>query len=135
MVTLEKTSLAFPGRFTVFERGRRVVFAVAGAAVSQLALDPGWRWSEHIGAARGMRRCPEPHLTYVVWGHLMVEAEDGTRLELGPGDLAAIPAEHDAWTVGEEACVLYELPAPAPARPTATRRSGCRSGRGWLRPR
>ncbi|HLF17035.1 MAG TPA: hypothetical protein VI796_06370 [Candidatus Thermoplasmatota archaeon] len=35
--------------------------------------------------------------------------EDGSEMEFGPGDVAIIPAGHDAWVVGNEPNVLLEL--------------------------
>ncbi|MGH2587250.1 MAG: cupin domain-containing protein [Dehalococcoidia bacterium] len=56
--------------------------------------------------------CALPHLGYVVSGRLMIEMADGTRLEMGPGDVATIPGGHDGWTVGDEPCVFLEFPVP-----------------------
>jgi hypothetical protein len=35
--------------------------------------------------------------------------EDGTEGEIGPGDAAHIAPGHDAWTVGDEACVAVDF--------------------------
>lgn len=39
-------------------------------------------------------------------GNLYVEIEDGTALDLHPGDVFVIPPHHDAWVVGDEAVRL-----------------------------
>jgi quercetin dioxygenase-like cupin family protein len=41
-------------------------------------------------------------------GRMNVQMDDGTEQEIGPGDVAAIPPGHDAWTVGDEACVAVD---------------------------
>jgi uncharacterized protein YjlB len=38
-----------------------------------------------------------------------VRMDDGSELEVGPGDVAIIPAGHDAWTVGDESCVAVDF--------------------------
>jgi len=35
--------------------------------------------------------------------------DDGTEGELGPGDVFSIAPGHDAWTVGDEACVTIDF--------------------------
>jgi uncharacterized cupin superfamily protein len=39
---------------------------------------------------------------------MTIAMNDGTELELKPGDAAVIAPGHDAWTVGEEACVAID---------------------------
>jgi uncharacterized cupin superfamily protein len=45
----------------------------------------------------------------VVSGRLHIIMEDGSEAEVGPGDVVAIPAGHDAWTVGDESCVFFDF--------------------------
>ena len=40
---------------------------------------------------------------------IAVEHEDGTELELGPGDAYIIEPGHDAWVVGDERFVGFEF--------------------------
>ena len=35
--------------------------------------------------------------------------DDGSELDFGPGDVVAIPPGHDAWVVGDEACVVLDF--------------------------
>ena len=35
--------------------------------------------------------------------------DDGTEHEFGPGDAGTIPPGHDAWIVGDEACVWLDF--------------------------
>jgi quercetin dioxygenase-like cupin family protein len=112
MVMMEKKNLSAPDQVMSFEKGRLAVISVGGATVGQAIFDPGWRWSEHVGRGVGATRCMVPHLGYVVYGRLMVEMDDGRRIELGPGDVATIPPGHDGWTIGDEPCVFLEFPLP-----------------------
>jgi hypothetical protein len=34
---------------------------------------------------------------------------DGAEMDLGPGDMATIPANHDGWVVGDNPCVLLDF--------------------------
>jgi hypothetical protein len=34
--------------------------------------------------------------------------DDGTEMEIGPGDIADIPPGHDAWVVGDEPMVCID---------------------------
>jgi mannose-6-phosphate isomerase-like protein (cupin superfamily) len=36
---------------------------------------------------------------------------DGTDVEIGPGDVVNIPAGHDAWVVGDEKCGIVDRAA------------------------
>jgi quercetin dioxygenase-like cupin family protein len=35
--------------------------------------------------------------------------DDGTEAGGGPGDVAVIPPGHNAWVVGDEACVMIDF--------------------------
>ena len=35
--------------------------------------------------------------------------DDGGEFEIGPGDIATIAPGHDAWIVGDEACVTIDF--------------------------
>jgi len=42
-----------------------------------------------------------------------VTMDDGTEGDLGPGDAFVISSGHDAWIVGDEACVALDWSAAA----------------------
>ncbi|MGH2588369.1 MAG: cupin domain-containing protein [Dehalococcoidia bacterium] len=113
MVIMDKKNLSVPDEVVDFEKGRLALITVGGATVGQAVFEPGWRWSEHVGSAAGATSCTIPHLGYVVSGRLMIRMDDGTRLEMGPGDVATIPSGHDGWTVGDEPCIFLEFPPPS----------------------
>jgi quercetin dioxygenase-like cupin family protein len=72
-------------------------------------FEPGWRWSEHVKPIAQTDSCQAPHLLYVLSGRMKIVMEDGTEGEIGPGDAAHIAPGHDAWTVGDEACVAVDF--------------------------
>ena len=80
--------------------------ATPGAAT--VALQPGWRWSDHVKPIAGTELCEAPHFQYHVAGKLHISMADGTELDAGPGDVTALPQGHDAWVVGDEPVVLID---------------------------
>jgi ethanolamine utilization protein EutQ (cupin superfamily) len=72
-------------------------------------FEPGWRWSNDIRPLAGTDSCQVEHLGYVVSGRMNVVMDDGQQTEVGPGDAIHIPPGHDAWTVGDEACVVVDF--------------------------
>lgn len=71
-------------------------------------MSPGWRWSEHVKPIAGTDSCQAPHAAYVISGRMHVVMDDGTESDFGPGDVMIAPPGHDAWTVGDEACVCVD---------------------------
>ena len=49
------------------------------------------------------------HLQYVISGRLRIVQDDGSQMDLGPGDFASIPPGHDAWVQGEEPFVCVDF--------------------------
>lgn len=74
--------------------------------VGRATFQPGWRWSKHVKPIAQTDSCQASHLVYYVSGRMRVVMNDGEETEYGPGDFASIPPGHDAWTVGDEPCVL-----------------------------
>lgn len=81
------------------------VVHIGDMKVKRASYPPGWRYSTHMGAPR----CLDTHVGYTVSGRTVVELSDGTQLEFGPGKVFAIPADHDAWVVGDEPCVIVQF--------------------------
>ena len=50
--------------------------AFPAGRVSRSTLQPGWRWSEHVGRAMGLALCPAPHLGYVTRDEYEVQFTD-----------------------------------------------------------
>jgi uncharacterized cupin superfamily protein len=49
---------------------------------------------------------------------MAIRHDDGTEQEIGPGDVVVISPGHDAWTLGDEACVMYDTGIAAYAKPS-----------------
>ena len=72
-------------------------------------FEPGWRWSECVKPVAGTESCQVAHLGYVLSGRMHVRMDDDSEHEVGPGDAIVIPPGHDAWIVGDEACVILDF--------------------------
>ncbi len=87
--------------------------AFPAGRVSRSTLQPGWRWSEHVGRAMGLALCPAPHLGYVIAGRMVIVMADGTEHRYGAGDAITVDPPHDAYVEGDEVYVGIDV-APAP---------------------
>jgi hypothetical protein len=88
-----------------FPHGQFETVKVGAMVIGRATYDPGWKWSAHVGAARGQTSCRENHVGMVVAGQMQVRMDDGRELTLNPGDLFAIGPGHDAWVVGDASYV------------------------------
>jgi quercetin dioxygenase-like cupin family protein len=104
----ERTSFDTPDEVREFPFGRGEIVQVGGGDVGRLTLQPGYRWSEHTKPATGTDLCEAPHFLYVVAGALGVRMADGQELELHAGDVAVVPAGHDAWVIGDDTFVAVD---------------------------
>jgi quercetin dioxygenase-like cupin family protein len=85
-----------------FERGTFELVTIGGVTVGRARYEPGWVWSEHVGKATGDTMCRVEHVGLVVSGRAAVRMEDGSELELTPGDLFHVAPGHDSWVIGDE---------------------------------
>ena len=110
MADLEIKNVATPDETRPFvDKGRAAVVDVAGHPVLYGTFEPGWRWSEHLRPIAGTDSCQHRHVGVVHAGRMRVTHDDGTVLELGPGDAYVIEPGHDAWVVGDERFVGFEF--------------------------
>ena len=107
---LEVKSFDAPDETRPFERNGHVhLVTVAGKEIGKAVFEPGWRWSNDVKPLAGTESCEFPHFVYVIAGAMQVTMDDGRRVELRAGDVAAIPPGHDAAVLGNEPCVTVDL--------------------------
>lgn len=85
------------------EKGKVEILNVGDVQLMRATFQPGWKWSECVKPLAGTESCEVAHLIYTISGHMEVKMNDGTNIEMGPGDMTSIPPGHDAWIVGNEA--------------------------------
>ena len=63
---------------------------LGGTTAARLTMEPGWTWSGCIKPVVGTESCELTHLGVAQSGRLRITHDDGTVLEIGPGDAYAI---------------------------------------------
>jgi mannose-6-phosphate isomerase-like protein (cupin superfamily) len=109
MAGVEKRDFDSPDETRAPEKTRVDVVNMGGTTVGRFAMEPGWRWSECVKPVAGTDSCQHRHVGVVQSGAMRVTHEDGTVLDLGPGDAYVIEPGHDAEVVGEERFVGFEF--------------------------
>lgn len=85
------------------------VLNVGEVAFGRATFQPGWKWSADVKPIAGTDSCQVHHNGFVISGHMTIRMDDGTEAEVGPGDVFVCPPGHDAWTVGNEDCVIIDF--------------------------
>jgi quercetin dioxygenase-like cupin family protein len=99
-----------PDQTRSFPLGKFELVHIGGTSIGRATYQPGWRWSEHVGPSLGLTRCPVEHVGLVLSGTATAAFDDGTVLELRPGQLFYIPpTPHDSWVIGDEPYVSLHL--------------------------
>lgn len=91
------------------DRGQIDLVSLGQMMLGRATFQPGWRWSEHVKPIAGTDLCQATHVGYVVAGRQAVRMSDGTEVELSAGDAFLVGPGHDAWVVGDEACVTIDF--------------------------
>ena len=89
-----------PDEVRPMTKGKFEIVRLGGMTIGRATYEPGWRWSEHVGASAD-DRCHVEHLGLVVSGRAAVSGP-GYEAVMGPGDIFAVPPDHDSWVVGDE---------------------------------
>ena len=108
MQTTEHKTFGKPDEVRQFPRGQAEIVKVGGCEVGRLVFQPGWRWSKDVKPIAKTSSCQAPHFQYHVSGTLHIKMADGTEFDATPGQLTYLPADHDAWVVGDENVVVVD---------------------------
>ena len=109
MPRLQRKSFQTPDQVRQFAHGRVEVIELDETAIGRIVYEPGWRWSTEVRPLVGTASCQVRHLGVVTSGRLHLQLDDGSDLEIGPGDAYEIPPGHDGWVVGDETFVTTEF--------------------------
>jgi mannose-6-phosphate isomerase-like protein (cupin superfamily) len=109
MNTMQVKSLNKPEEVRTFDKGKVELVKANGAMIGRAVFQPGWKWSESVKPIAKTKSCEAPHFQYQVSGTLHVKMDDGTEMDLKPGDIAYLPSGHDAWVVGNEPVVVVDF--------------------------
>ena len=110
MTAMTRKSLNEPEETRPFEegKGRVDLVNIEAGAIGRATFEPGWQWSKHVKPIAMTDSCQFSHMGYVVSGRLKVVMDDGEENEFGAGDFMVVPPGHDAWTLGDETCVVLD---------------------------
>ena len=118
MAQIDAQNIGTPHETRPFkEHGHMDVVTLGDFTLGMGTFEPGWRWSEDVKPIAGTESCQVRHTGICISGSMVVRMEDGTEVTVGPGDVMVIEPGHDAWVVGDEACVLYDTGVAAYAKP------------------
>jgi hypothetical protein len=109
MAGVEKRSFDSPDESRTPDKTRADVVKMSGTTAARLTLEPGWSWAGCIKPVVGGDSCQLSHLGVVQSGRMRITHDDGTELELGPGDTYVIEPGHHAEVVGDERFVGFEF--------------------------
>jgi len=99
-----------PDEVREFPHGRIEIVHVGGTTLGRATYQPGWKWSVHNAPIVGTPLCHVPHTGIVLAGHAVAAFEDGSIVDLLPGQAFYIPpTPHDSWVVGNEAYVSLHV--------------------------
>ena len=105
----ERKTLNKPDETRNFPKGKLEVVTIGETTIGRAEFQPGWKWSECMKSIAGTESCQAAHLGYCISGRMAILTDDGQQIEFGPGDAMWIPPGHDAWIVGNEACVVVDF--------------------------
>jgi hypothetical protein len=109
LMDLQLVSLEQPTETREFVKGRFDVYRVGDMMLGRASYEPGWKWSEHVGAATGAEWCEVEHVGLVLSGRAAVAMRDGTERVMEPGQFFYVPPGHDSWVVGDEPYVSLHI--------------------------
>jgi uncharacterized cupin superfamily protein len=110
MATAEVKRFESADEIREFEgKGQAEVVTLAGHSVAKGTFEPGWKWSENVKPIAETDSCQAAHFAYVLSGRMRVFMDDGSEVEVGAGDVVAIPPGHDAEVPGDEPCVMVDF--------------------------
>jgi hypothetical protein len=91
-----------PDEVRTFKKGIFEIVSIGSMTIGRASYEPGWKWSEDVGAATAAALCEVEHVGMVVSGCAACRMKDGRYYELRAGDLFYIAPGHDSWVVGNE---------------------------------
>ena len=118
MPRLQRKSFATPDEVREFPNGRIDVVRLDEIAIGRYVLQPGWQWAKDVKPIAGTSSCQVHHTGFCISGRMTVRSDDGEEITIGPGDVIDLDPGHDAWTLGEEPCVLIDTGVAAYAKPS-----------------
>jgi Cupin domain len=110
MAGLESATFEKPDEVRQFQgHGHVDVVRLSSGDIGRGVFEPGWRWSQDVKPIAGTESCQVEHIGYVQSGSMTVRMDDGSEHTYVAGETFHMPPGHDAWTEGDEPCVLLDF--------------------------
>jgi hypothetical protein len=109
MAGVEARTFESPDETRTPDKTHVEIVRIGSSTAARITLQPGWSWSECIKPVVGTDRCELRHVGLVQSGRMLVTHDDGTEMEIGPGQTYVIEPGHDARVVGDEPMVGFEF--------------------------
>ena len=115
MGAIRKKSLGQPDMAHELPQSTISIVRVGSHTVGYGVVEPGFRWSTHMGPGAGTTSCQIHHVQVFLSGRFVTRMDDGEEVEFGPMDVGDIPPGHDAWVVGDEPVHVLDFAGNADA--------------------
>jgi mannose-6-phosphate isomerase-like protein (cupin superfamily) len=109
MAGVERRNFDSPDESRTPDKTRSDIVHLGGTTAARLTLQPGWTWAACVKPVAGTDSCQHRHVGVVQSGRMRVMHDDGTELELAPGEAYVIEPGHNAEVVGSEVFVGFEF--------------------------
>jgi mannose-6-phosphate isomerase-like protein (cupin superfamily) len=106
---VESRSFDSPDETRTPEKTKVDVVKMGTASAARMTLEPGWSWAGSIKPIVGTDSCQLRHVGVALSGAMHISHEDGSEMEIQPGQAYVIEPGHNAWVVGEEPFVGFEF--------------------------
>ena len=116
-----KVDLNQPDETKVTPKGKLQLVTIGDFTFGVRTLEPGWKWTEHMRPIAKTETCEIRHIGYVISGRMGFLMNDGTELEVGPGEAFDVRSGHDAWTVGDAPFIFVDMIGAVEGATDATR--------------
>ena len=120
MTTIDKRNIAAPDESRKFQaHGQMDVVTLGDFTLGKGTFEPGWQWSKDVKPIAGTDSCMTRHTGICLSVSMTVRSDDGTEATVEAGDVFVLEPGHDAWTVGDEPCVMVDTGVAAYAKPAS----------------
>lgn len=109
MGVIQRKNLETPDELRQLELATAALASVGAHTFGRGVVQPGWRWSTHMGPTMGVSSCPIHHVQILLSGRFGVRMDDGEQMEFVANDVFDVPPGHDAWVIGDEPAVLLDV--------------------------
>src|SRR4029079_12357925 len=113
MAGVTKKSFDTPDETRTPDKTEVRVVDLGGLKAARVTFQPGWKWSDCIKPVVQTESCQLHHEGTLVQGRMHVVHDDGSEMDIGPGDAYVIQPGHDAWVVGDDVTIGFEFDSSA----------------------